>query len=146
MSEAFMQARMILALVDLTECPIEKVSGLAGANGQVAGADIEKMQRMIAAIGDAAAKTFPSFHDGEAEGMLDLGGARDRGGGSGEATTNDAHMQRRPPHLVHSLRASCTCESCGTNTTKAGYFGIDNGTGFASPDDMNHAAQVRWVE
>jgi hypothetical protein len=50
------------------------------------------MQRMIAAIGDTAAKTFAAFHDGEAEGMLDPGGARDCGGGSGEATTNDAHM------------------------------------------------------
>ena len=87
-----MQARMVLALVDLTECPIEKVSGLASANGQVARADIEEMQRMIAAIGDTAAKTFAAFHDGEAEGMLDPGGARDRGRSSGEATTNDAHM------------------------------------------------------
>ncbi len=64
MRETFMQARMVLALVDLTEGPVEKVSGLAGANGKVAGTDVEEMQRMIATIGDAATKTFAAFHDG----------------------------------------------------------------------------------
>ena len=43
MGEAFMQTRMVLSLVDLTEGPVEKVYGLAGANRQVAGADIEQM-------------------------------------------------------------------------------------------------------
>jgi hypothetical protein len=61
---------------------------------------------MIAAIGDAAAKTFAAFHDGEAEGMLDPRSAGDRGRGSSEATANDAHMQWRPQHLVPSLRVA----------------------------------------
>ena len=86
-----MQARMVLALVDLTEGPIEKVAGLASANGEVAGADIEKMQRMVAAIGDTAAKRVAAFHDGEAERPLDPGDARDGGRRAGEATTDDAH-------------------------------------------------------
>jgi hypothetical protein len=43
MGETFMQTRVVLSLIDLTEGPVEKVSGLAGANRQVAGADIEEM-------------------------------------------------------------------------------------------------------
>lgn len=100
MREAFMQARMVLALVDLTEGPIEKVSRLASANGKIARSDVEEMQRMIAAIGDTAAETCTTLDDGHAEGMLNPHGARDRGGGAGEAATNDAHMERRPPHLI----------------------------------------------
>jgi hypothetical protein len=83
---------MVLALVNLTKGPIEKVSRLARANGKIARTDIEEMQGMIAAIGNAAAETCTAFHDGETKRMLDPRGARDSGGGAGKATTDDAHM------------------------------------------------------
>ena len=49
-----MQAGVVLSLVELAKGPVEEIAGLAGANREIAGAHIEQMQRMMAAIGDAA--------------------------------------------------------------------------------------------
>jgi hypothetical protein len=61
MRERLMQIRLVLALIKLAKRPVQKIGGLACASGKVAGAHIEKIERMMAAIGDttAQARWFP---------------------------------------------------------------------------------------
>ena len=100
MGEALMQAGMIFALVELAKGPVQKIAGLAGANREIAGAHIEKMQRMMRAIGDAAAKRSARLDHDEAERPVEARQAGDRGGGAGESTADHAHREWRLPHLA----------------------------------------------
>ena len=54
MRQGLMQARLVLSLVELAKGPVEEIAGLARADREIAGAHIEEMQRVMAAIGDAA--------------------------------------------------------------------------------------------
>ena len=100
MGEALMQPGMIFALIELAEGPVQKIAGLAGANRKIAGAHVEKMQRMMRAIGDAAAERGSRFHHHEAERPVDAGKATDGSRRAGESTADHAHRQSRLPHLA----------------------------------------------
>jgi hypothetical protein len=52
--QGLVQAGLILTLVELVKSPIEEITGLAGPDREIARAHIEQMQRVVAAIGDAA--------------------------------------------------------------------------------------------
>src|SRR5262249_44010871 len=77
MGERFIQACMIFALIELAKGPIQEVARLAGANREIAGAHVEKMQWMMRAIGDAAPERGARLHHGEAKRPVDAGKARD---------------------------------------------------------------------
>ena len=52
--QGLVQAGLILSLVELVKSPVEEIAGLAGPDREIARAHIEQMQRVVAAIGDAA--------------------------------------------------------------------------------------------
>ena len=62
-----MQSGLVLALVELAKRPVEEVPGLAGANREIARAHVEEMQRVMAAIGDAATELRALLDHHEAE-------------------------------------------------------------------------------
>src|SRR5262245_47209208 len=88
--EAFMQAGMIFALIELAKGPVQKIARLAGANRKIAGAHIEKMQGMMRAIGDATPKRSARFNHDEAERPVDAGKAGDGSRRAGESTADYA--------------------------------------------------------
>ena len=53
MRQAVVQVGMVLALIELAEYPVEKVAGLACADGQVSRPHIEKMHWVRGTEGDA---------------------------------------------------------------------------------------------
>jgi hypothetical protein len=82
---------VILSLVELTKGPVQEIARLPWANREIAGAHIEKIERVMAAIGNAAPKRGGALDHREPEGCLDAREAGDRGGSAGEATTDHAH-------------------------------------------------------
>jgi hypothetical protein len=88
--EAFMQAGMIFALIELAKGPVQKIARLAGANRKIAGAHIEKVQGMMRAIGDATPKRSARFNHDEAERPVDAGKAGDGSRRAGESTADYA--------------------------------------------------------
>lgn len=115
MGETLVQAGMIFALIELAKGPVQEIAGLAGANRKIAGAHIEKMQRMVGAIGDATPKRGARFHHDEAERPIDPGKASDGRRRAGESTADHAHRKWRLPHLApfkfHSISLSAYARS-----------------------------------
>jgi hypothetical protein len=89
--ERLMQARVVLSLVELTKGPVQEIARLPWANREIAGAHIEKIERVMAAIGNAAPKRGGALDHREPERSLDMREASDRGGGAREAATDYAH-------------------------------------------------------
>ena len=83
-----MQARVVLALVELAEGPVEEIAGLACADREVARAHVEEMQRMMAAVSDAAPERRRRLGQHEAERPAHMLEARDGSGGPGEAAAD----------------------------------------------------------
>ena len=82
---------MVLTLVKLTKGPVQEIARLPGANREIAGAHIEKIERVMAAIGNAAPKRGGALDHREPERSLDMREASDSGGGAREAATDYAH-------------------------------------------------------
>ena len=101
--QAFMQALVVLALVELAKRPVEEVAGLSRAHRKVAGAYIEKMQGMMRAVGDAPSERQAGLDHDETERPLDTGEAGDGGRHAGESAADHAHREWRPPHLALSF-------------------------------------------
>jgi hypothetical protein len=89
--ERLMQARLVLALIELTKRPVQKIARLAGANGKVAGAHVEEIERMMAAIGDSTPKRGGSLDNDKAERSLEVRQAGDGGSGASKAAADHAH-------------------------------------------------------
>ena len=98
MRERLMQIRLVLALIKLAKRPVQKMGGLACANGKVAGAHIEKIERMMAAIGDTTPKRGGSLDHDEAERSLDMRQASDGRRGASKAAADHANAQGRIRH------------------------------------------------
>ncbi len=75
----------------MAECPVEKVTGLACADGQVARSHIEEMQRVGRAEGNALSDRGLCLDDDKPKRLLDLSQARDRRRNACEAATDDAN-------------------------------------------------------
>jgi hypothetical protein len=56
MRERFMLACLVLTLIELAKCPVQKIAGLTGADREIPRAHVKKIERMMAAIGKPATK------------------------------------------------------------------------------------------
>src|SRR5262245_2273497 len=98
-SETFVQAGIVFALIDLRERPVQKILGAIRKNRKVARSHVEKMQRMMTAIGGAAPQVGAGLDNGEVERMRKPLEAGDRRSGSGEAAADHADIWARAIHL-----------------------------------------------
>ncbi len=101
--ERLMQAGVVFALIELAKGPVEEIARLARANRKIAGAHVEEMQRMVAAIGDAATEHGRGLDQHQAERLGETSEASDRARRSSEASSDHAHGEWRRPHLVKLL-------------------------------------------
>src|SRR5690242_5698478 len=94
-----MQTRLVLALIKLAKRPVQKIGGLACANGKVAGAHVEEIERMMAAISDTTPKRSGSLDHEEAERSFDMRQASDGRRRASKAAADHANAQGRFRHV-----------------------------------------------
>ena len=98
MRQGLVQAGLILSLVELAKSPVEEIAGLARADREVARAYIEQMQRVVAAIGDAATDLRARLDHHQTEWRGDALKAGDGDGSASEAAADHAQRKGCLPH------------------------------------------------
>ena len=101
--ERIMQAGVVLALIELAKGPVEEIAWLARANRKIAGAHVEEMQRMMAAVGNATPEHGRGLDQYQAERLGETSEASNCARCSSEASSDHAHGEWRRPHLLKLL-------------------------------------------
>ena len=98
--EAFMQAGIILALIELRERPVQEIVGAIRVDGKIPGSDVQKMQGPVSTKRHTLPQGRSRFHDCEAERLSEPPQARDRRRGPGKPAADHANMGVRTIHDI----------------------------------------------
>ena len=99
-SETFVQAGIVFALIELRERPVQEILGAIRQNREVARSHVEKMQRMMTAKGGTPPQSRAWLDNGEVERTLKPLQAGDRRRGTGKAAADHANIWAHAIHCV----------------------------------------------